>query len=137
MIDCIKKQQERQQIVDDAERNYVDLIDKVEPFGTKDKVGKLYDCIVTTQVQHQAYAGASKFHINSAFDVALGKVIRKRFTELSEEALLLMQAEADAAHLELRGEIEEALAEIDELEATYAHTVEEESNDDLTETDNQ
>lgn len=114
MINELKDLYAKQQEVDNAEAGYVDLIGKRAEHTNS--IGKLHSVKVNTKVAYQKYTGGNIYQFDASFDEALAKVVRKNFTQLSEEALLLMQADVDARHKALREGLQEALNDIDSME---------------------
>lgn len=115
MLKELRELQAKQKAVNEAEENYVNLIGKPVEHLTC-TFGKLHDIKLVTTISYQFYSGGKQYHNNEHFDRALKRVIRKNFTQLSEEALLLMQADVDADHKALREELSAALDEIDNME---------------------
>jgi hypothetical protein len=80
-------------------------------------VGKLHRVEVVTEICHQESHSAQNYWKSSHFDDALARVIRKRFAELSHEALALLRKQYEDALLDEKAKLLERLAEIQAIEA--------------------
>lgn len=87
--------------------------------GEAATAGTLTKFAITTEINFQPYDGATNYHRDEAFDEALTKVARRKWTELQAEALeLLREKERTAAEAAL-DEVKEQLKEISEVMAQY------------------
>ena len=96
---------------------YVAKVGRAQPHFRPDKGGKLVKVEVVTEICHQESPSATNYWVNSDFDFALETVIKRRFKELSLEALALMKSDADLALLEEEGALRARLAEVEAVKA--------------------
>ena len=98
--------------------DYVGMVGKNQPH--LNSVGKLHTLTIATEINFQHQPSTTNYWKNSAFDVALGMVVRKRFNELAGEALALMGADYKKAVLSEKDALLAKLAEIEALEKEAA-----------------
>lgn len=97
-------------------REYVAKIGKPEPHFRGGAVGRLHDLRVKTQICHQAAPSATNYWDDSNFDEALAEVVRRRFGELSREAIDLMESRYRESRITEKDALLAQLAEIEALE---------------------
>lgn len=103
---------ERQHLINDAESNFINRIGRPQPHFNGE-LGKLHQVEVKTTIHHQSSPGSTNYHTNKLFDGALSRIIAKHFTQLSEEALILLQADLDADRKAMKDDLEEALEKLE------------------------
>lgn len=96
---------------------YIEKIGKREHFEQVSH-GRLGKVSVETQICYQGSPGATNYWNTPAFDDALGRVIRSRFTELAEQAIALLWADYTKARITEKDALLAQLAEIEALEKT-------------------
>lgn len=85
--------------------NYLSLIGKTtkrttvaERYGEGATAGELTKFAVSTEINFQKVDGGQNYHRCKAFDEALSAILRRKWTEISAEAMdYIRKAEADAA----------------------------------------
>lgn len=102
-------------------KQYVDLIGKTtnrstvaERSGEHATAGSLHKFVVQTQIHFQPYDGATNYHDCKAFDAALTRATRERFTELRDRAFEILREDAAKLADEAKAELQ---AEMDAIEA--------------------
>lgn len=97
-------------------REYVAKVGKPEPHFRDGSVGRLHDLMVKTRVCHQAAPSATNYWDDTNFDAALAEVVRRRFGELSKEAIDLMESRYRESRIAEKDALLAQLAEIEALE---------------------
>lgn len=97
-------------------REYVAKVGKPEPHFRDGSVGRLHALTVKTQVCHQAAPSATNYWDDTNFDEALAEVVRRRFEELSREAIDLMESRYRESRIAEKDALLAQLAEIEALE---------------------
>ncbi|WCE67938.1 hypothetical protein PL335_06220 [Sulfitobacter faviae] len=98
-------------------KQYVNLIGKTttnttvaQRSGEHATAGTLHQFAVQTQIHFQPYDGATNYHNCKAFDAALTRAARERFTELRDRAFEILREDAaklaDEAKAELQAEMD-------------------------------
>ncbi len=98
-------------------REYVGKIGRPQHPFRDGSVGNLHRLEVASEIGHQEYTGSTNYWKDKAFDLALAKVVRARFAELSAAALELMEQEYKTARIAEKEAILASLAEIEALES--------------------
>jgi len=78
--------------------------------------GSLHMVSIETQVCYQASPGATNYWQTPAFDDALARVVRARFSELAEQAIALLWGDYTKARIAEKDALLAQLAEIEALE---------------------
>jgi hypothetical protein len=99
-------------------REYVAKIGRLQHHFGSGSVGDLRSVEVITQIHHQESAGSTNYWKDADFDDALARVLKRRFAELADEALDLMQADYAQARIAEKASLLAQLAEIEALEIT-------------------
>ena len=86
-------------------KKYLEQIGVDQPHFRDGSKGKLSSLEIKTEINHQRYSGSTNYHRNQHFDEYLVKIVKEKFTELSELALERMY----------RGMLESLVAEHDSL----------------------
>lgn len=98
-------------------REYVGKIGRSQHHFRDLSVGRLHRLEVLSEINHQESTSATNYWKDKAFDLALAKVVRARFAELSAAALDLMEQEYKAARIAEKDALLASLAEIEALES--------------------
>ena len=112
-----KTYEEHQKEVKQA-KDYISRIGAPQHHFRDGSLGKLHACEVKTQVNHQSSSGATNYHDNGAFDLALAQVIRTNFTQLAAEALLSMEQAALNALVQEEDQLKERLLQVEQAKAS-------------------
>lgn len=105
-------------------KEYVALIGKTttattvaQRSGEHATAGSLHKFVVQTQIHFQPYDGATNYHDCKAFDAALTRAARERFTELRDRAFEILREDAAKLADEAKAELQ---AEMDAISAGVA-----------------
>jgi hypothetical protein len=114
----MKKTEELRKNLKEA-TEYIAKVGRAQPhFRDGDKGGQLVKLEIVTEICHQESPSATNYWGNSDFDCALEAVIRERFEELAQEALVVMKSDADQSLLEEEESLRARLAEVEAVKAT-------------------
>jgi len=98
-------------------RGYIGKIGRQQPHSPNGSVGKMTTLIISTEICYQERVGGTRYWGCNEFDVALAKIIRVQFSDLSKAALDLMEQEYKTARIAEKASLQAKLAEIEALEA--------------------
>ncbi|MGI4776913.1 MAG: hypothetical protein ACRYGA_02150 [Janthinobacterium lividum] len=105
---------------DELRRDHAAAVDRISKIGRPERHfspvshGGLTTVTVKTTIGYQESSGSKNYWDDEKFDFALAVVIKRQFSTLAAEALLLMKNEADKA---LVSEKTELLARLDQIAA--------------------
>lgn len=106
-----------------AER-YLSLIGKTTTGSTLSNregehrtAGKLANFSVKTQIRFQPYDGAKNHHDCEELDAALAEVLRKKWDDISKEAIELLRRKEGEAAIAAEADVNDLLAEIRHVKA--------------------
>ena len=98
-------------------KKLISKIGKHQPHFRDGSVGELHEIQVKATIHHQAYSGATNYHNHQKFDEYLARVIKAKFTTLTDAANALMQKEYEKTKKKEEAFIRERLAQIESLKA--------------------
>ncbi len=98
----------------DAEK-YVNMIGKRQRTTAKAE-GKVHSVSAATKIHYQYSDGDKNYHDCNGFDAALSRVIKAKFQELMNDALVLLREDVAKTGSAAREDVELMLAEIDKYD---------------------
>ncbi|MBO9430585.1 hypothetical protein [Sulfitobacter sp. R18_1] len=108
-----------------SSKQYIALIGKTttnstvaQRNGEHATAGSLHKFAVQTQIHFQPYDGATNYHDCKAFDAALTRAARERFTELRDRAFEILREDAAKLAEEAKAELQKEMDDISEQVAS-------------------